>query len=454
MAATVWRCTSAACLAGPVSCGAGRGAALRCCLNLVQVLLFGTDHAARIRPAPLGCARPGRGWQNAEMSSPPQPALALVATSARSLVECAVGSGYAAFALDVFADRDTCRLARACVAVGRGGATLDESELLAALAALRARGDVAGWVAGSGLEAQPALLAAAARVLPLIGNAPEVVRRVRTPVHFHQALERLGIAHPAFSAAPPVDPSGWLRKDAHACGGWHVRHAGAAAVHGVLGALGAGGGDGIHFQRYVAGEPMSCLFLAAGEGAAVLGHSRQIVRPLGRRPFVFRGGVGPVPLEARGQASLAGAATALTRAFGLRGLNGIDYVLDAAGTPWVLELNPRPTAAIQLFGAAFEGGLMRAHVEACAGRLRPPVPSGVGGVRGYETVFARRAGRLDEAAVHWLERQGWCKDIPQPGTQHAWGDPLCTVVAEASSADAVMRQLDARRRALRAQLQS
>lgn len=385
------------------------------------------------------------------MSSPAQPALALVATSARSLVECAVGSGYRALALDAFADRDTCRLAETCVVLGRAGATLDEPGLLAALAALRARGDVAGWVAGSGLEGQPALLAAGARLLPLIGNAPDVVRQVRTPAHFHRALDRLGVAHPAFSVEPPVDPSGWLRKDAHACGGWHVRHAGAPAEHG---ALGADRGDGIHFQRFVAGEAMSCLFLAAGDCAAVVGHSRQIVRPLGRRPFVFRGGVGPVPIEARVQASVAGAAAALTRAFGLRGLNGIDYVLDAAGTAWVLELNPRPTAAIQLFGAAFEGGLMRAHVEACAGRLRPRVPSGAGRVRGYETVFARRAGRLDEAGVHWLERQGWCKDIPQPGTQHAWGDPLCTVVAEASSADGAMRQLDARRCALRAQLQT
>lgn len=385
------------------------------------------------------------------MSSPAQPALALVATSARSLVECAVGSGYRALALDAFADRDTCRLAETCVVLGRAGATLDEPGLLAALAALRARGDVAGWVAGSGLEGQPALLAAGARLLPLIGNAPDVVRQVRTPAHFHRALDRLAVAHPAFSVELPVDPSGWLRKDAHACGGWHVRHAGAPAEHG---ALGADRGDGIHFQRFVAGEAMSCLFLAAGDCAAVVGHSRQIVRPLGRRPFVFRGGVGPVPIEARVQASVAGAAAALTRAFGLRGLNGIDYVLDAAGTAWVLELNPRPTAAIQLFGAAFEGGLMRAHVEACAGRLRPRVPSGAGRVRGYETVFARRAGRLDEAGVHWLERQGWCKDIPQPGTQHAWGDPLCTVVAEASSADGAMRQLDARRCALRAQLQT
>lgn len=381
---------------------------------------------------------------SARASSPRR--LAFAATSARSLVECARASGIVPIALDVFGDLDTRRLADACVAVGGGGLAMDRDALLAALAGLRARGDVAGWVAGSGFEAQLGLLAEGALQLPLIGNRPETVRRVRSPAGFAALLDAQGIAHPDFSADPPADPRGWLVKDAHACGGWHVRPAEKMKA--------CAPGEGRYFQRRVAGEPWSCLFLAAGDDVRVVGFSRQIVRALGQRPYVYRGGIGPVALPSAVRELLSATALKLTRALGLRGLNGIDFVLDAAGWPWVLELNPRPTAAIQLFADACEGGLMRAHVEACAGRL--PVSGETSSpalVRGFETVFARRAGRIGEAAAAWLAGQAWCCDVPQPGTRHAWGDPLCTVRAQGESVEAVLRRLGERRRSVSLRLQ-
>lgn len=387
--------------------------------------------------------------------------LALVAASARSLVECARASGFSPIALDVFGDIDTGRLAEACVHIGGTGLAMERDALLAALAGLRARADVAGWVAGSGFEAQLDLLAEAARVLPLIGNRPEIVRRVRSPADFAALVDSLGIAQPGFSAVRPPDPRDWLVKDAHACGGWHVRPAEAAPASGL--------GEGAYFQRRVAGEAFSCLFVAAAGDARVLGFSRQIVRALGGRPYVYRGGVGPVALPSAAGGQIADAAHKLSRALGLVGLNGIDFVLDAAGRPWLLELNPRPTAAIQLFADAVEGGLMRAHVDACAGRLPVPVsvsasasspacgpatPASAGTVvRGFETVFARRAGQVDAARAAWLVGQGWCCDIPRAGTHHAWGDPVCTVRAQAGSVEAVLQQLSERRRSVTLHLQ-
>lgn len=381
-----------------------------------------------------------------ESPRPPAIRLALAATSARSLVECAHAAGLRAVALDVFGDLDTCRLAESCIPIAGAGLAMDRAALLAALAALRARGDVAGWVAGSGFEAQLELLAEAAGVLPLLGNSPETVRRARSPAAFADLLDALGIAHPEFSAAPPANPRGWLVKDAHACGGWHVRPAETVAV--------PGSGAGIHYQRRIEGEPHACLFLAAADAIHVVGFSRQIVRALGRRPHVYRGSVGPVALPAAAQAEMREAALKLSRALGLVGLNGIDFMLDAAGRPWLLELNPRPTAALQLFDTAYAGGLLRAHIDACAGRpIAAPEPADEV-VRGFETVFARRAGQVDAAAAAWLAAQPWCCDIPQPGTRHAWGDPLCTVRAEGASEAAVRACLSERRRTVGTRLQS
>lgn len=394
------------------------------------------------------------------------PSLALVASSARSLVECAHADGYRAIALDVFGDLDTRRLAEHWMPVGGGRLAMDRTSLLTALEDLRARGDLLGWVAGSGFEGQLELLAEGARVLPLIGNRPETVRRVRTAADFAALVDALGIAQPDFCIEPPVDPRGWLVKDAHACGGWHVRLAGQAAASnpGAGGGAGAATRGGRYFQREVAGEAFSCLFLAAGDEARVLGFSRQIVRALGGRPYVYRGGVGPVVLPSAVADGLTATVLKLTRALGLVGLNGIDFVLNAAGRCWLLELNPRPTAAIQLFADAIEGGLMRAHVEACAGRLPEFAPAShattrpaaeapsEGAMRGFETVFARRAGEVDAADAAWLAGQEWCCDLPQPGTRHAWGDPLCTVRAEAGSIEAVLQQLSERQRRVSARL--
>lgn len=392
------------------------------------------------------CSRPpaqaARGrvkWQNATMPAAPLPAIAIAASSARSLVACARQSGYEAIALDVFGDLDTRAAALEQVLVGDGGLRISPERLLAALGRLRAQGGVVGWVAGSGFEAQLDLLAAAASELPLIGNNPATVARVRSPGDFLALLARLGIAHPPSRLTTPDDPQGWLSKDAHACGGWHVRRLDA----GDRGAVRPGGGA--YFQRELAGTPMSALFLADGEAARVVGVARQIVRPLGRRPFVFRGGVGPVAVAAEVAAQLAHIVGRLTAALALRGLNGIDFIVDVDGTVQLLELNPRPTAAINLFHDAFDVGLLRAHVLACEGRLSPLRAGCAPAVRGYETVFARAAGQVSAALVRALLDSGWCADVPAAGTRHARAEPVCTVLAHGPSVADVEARLVERR---------
>ena len=223
-----------------------------------------------------GCADPTAGrWraggelaQNAAMiPRTDAPTIALAAYSARSLAACARASGFRAIALDLFGDQDTLALADAWYAIGGDGLAIDADRLLAALHLLRARG-VLGWVAGSGFEAHGELLQAASAVLPLIGNGAELVRHVRTPVTFFAVLAELGIAHPPSQTAPPARLSGWLLKDAHACGGWHIERLAQRAGAPVR------PGPGLHYQRELRGEAYSALFLADGREACVLGIAR------------------------------------------------------------------------------------------------------------------------------------------------------------------------------------
>jgi len=389
------------------------------------------------------------------------PLLVVAALSARMLAEAARGGGYRAVALDLFGDRDTRRAAEAWLPIGEAARlAIDGDALLAALRRLRDQG-ASAWIAGSGFDGRPELLAAGGEVLPLAGNAASVVARVRDPAVFYGRLAALGIAHPETRPDCPPSPLGWLRKNAASSGGWDVwaaRLDEAGAGFPVVGpepsgmAAATGGcGPGIHYQRIAPGVAMSALFVADGRRSRFLGVNRQIVRRLGERPFVFRGCIGRVRVATAVRRTLEAALDALTADFGLRGLNGLDFLLDDEQVA-VLELNPRPPASIALYRDALAGGLLRAHVAASLhGRLpeadadvaaaaAPPRP------RGFETVFARRRCEVGARTADALAQRAWCHDLPAAGTRVARGEPLCTVSAVGDTVGEVEAQLLRRRR--------
>ena len=371
------------------------------------------------------------------------PTLVVAGLSARLLAEAAARDGYRVVALDAFGDVDTRRCAAAWHPIGAAvaaghGPRLDAARTLTALQAAAREPGVLGWVAGSDFECEPELLSRAAAVLPLIGTPPEAVRRVRDPAHFFGTLDALALPHPETRADAPADPRGWLRKCARGTGGWHIRAAGDAR--------GLDPARAPYHQRVVAGTPMSVLFAADGATARRLGVQRLIVRPLGAHPFVFRGAVGPLALPPARLAELDAALQVLARAFGLRGLAGLDFV-DDGERAWLLELNPRPTASLALYGA----GWMRAHVEAALqGRLpaAPAPPSAP--LRGTEIVFARAPLVLDAAGAAALAARADCHDLPAAGSRFEAGDPVCSVDAGGVDIEAVLAALAAKRQALRA----
>lgn len=388
--------------------------------------------------------------------------IALAGLSARMLAEAARDGGLRAVALDLFGDVDTRRAAESWLPIGDPARlAIDRDALFAALRSQRAQG-ASGWIAGSGFEADIGVLAAGARLLPLIGNTAEVVAAVRDPAKFFRRLAALGIPHPETRLALPVAAAGWLRKNAGSSGGRAV----GPVEHGVPPGAGQtpsdgdadGDGDdgGIHYQRLAPGRPMSVLFLADGRRSRVLGVNRQIVRRLGRQPFVFRGCIGPLPVPPVLRDALHGIVDALTADFGLRGLNGLDFLLDGERLA-VLELNPRPPASIALYPDALPGGLIRAHLAASLDQGLPAAagngaaPSAgqaaqVSTVRGIEVVFADRHYRIDAAAADVLARQPWCHDLPQHGSCVPPAVPLCTVSAAGGTETEVQALLRQRRR--------
>ncbi len=106
-------------------------------------------------------------------------------------------------------------------------------------------------------------------------------------------------------------------------------------------------------QRYVQGRHLSATFIARGSGILPISINTQAISLSGS--FDYSGGSLPFPLP---QADLLWQDLGqLCRKQGLRGLMGIDFVLDADGVIWLMEANPRATTSCLGIEKAVEPGL-------------------------------------------------------------------------------------------------
>lgn len=364
--------------------------------------------------------------------------IVIAALSARMLAQSARHAGLRPIALDLFGDVDTCRAAHWLRAGAVGAPTLDPDRLRDTLARLAHREDLLGWVAGTGFEAHPTWLDRGARHLRLLGNDATTVAYVKQPRHFFGLLDALGIAHPDIRFTPP-DALGWLRKEIGGSGGWHVRR--------WIQGMGATSPATHYFQRERPGMPMSLLFLANGRQMTPIGFNRLMCEPLARHPFAFGGAIGPVPLAPVPAADILHAAAVLTQHLGLRGLNGIDFILHR-GSVEVLEINPRPPATLALYDARVPGGLMRAHIDACDGKLAP-LPQFDDAPSGVRIVYADTNRTITLQDVARMTIAGWVHDLPRAGVHIGTDEPWCSVSATADDADQVAALLMQRVVALR-----
>jgi predicted ATP-grasp superfamily ATP-dependent carboligase len=112
----------------------------------------------------------------------------------------------------------------------------------------------------------------------------------------------------------------------------------------------------------------------------------------------------------------------------------------------VLEVNPRPTATIELYDADVEGGMVALHLRACRGKL--PTPLKLSRARAHAIVYAPTALRVP-ASIAW---PAWCTDLPEAGSAIAAGAPVCSVHAEGNTAAEARRMVLARREQMQVSL--
>jgi predicted ATP-grasp superfamily ATP-dependent carboligase len=358
------------------------------------------------------------------MASPEfeQPTVLIAAFSGRALAQSARRAGYAPLVVDCFGDTDTREAARAVVCLpARVQVGFLRRPLLAALEQLAASGPVqpAGLILGGGFECNPKLVATLAERFPLLGNSAGVIRRVKSPPDFFQALTRLGIRHPETRMDPPGETAGWLMKRIGGSGGLHIHHCPARVEPDPR----------RYFQRDCPGEAISVLAVTSRRGTAVA-LSRQWASPLPRRPYRYGGAVSGIAVGADLEARLIDTSLAVLSEFDLVGLVSIDFVIHQ-GEPLLLEVNPRPGATLDILEDA-RGSLFQAHIAACAGDNPAEILK-----NGWNPPRSAAAAYLyadrGPVAITDTPWPDWAADRPAPGTLIQLRQPLATVTATAST---------------------
>jgi uncharacterized protein len=362
--------------------------------------------------------------------NPAGEAVLVAATSGRALAESARRGGYRPLVVDFFGDQDTVAAAQAHVRIdGSFARGFREPELMAALERLAAPRAPAGIVCGTGFEDRPQLLAQLSDRWRLYGNGADTVARVKDPAFFASVCRHCDVPFPEISLRPP-EREGFLAKRRGGSGGAHV-----------VNASGNDSREDVYYQAQVPGRPVSALVLANGVSAVVLGLSAQWANPTSRQPFRYGGAVRPADIPLRVARQLEKAACRLAAALSLTGLNSADFIVDG-GDFWVVEINPRPGATLDIFETASRRGhnsLFSLHMAACAGDLIDEAPQ-LDGAKASAICYAARdvttPGRFD-----WPD---WSADRPNAGIAIGAGEPLCTIHADAASAAEAKAVLDER----------
>jgi len=341
----------------------------------------------------------------------------IVAGSGRMLAQAARAAGLKPLVIDLYADLDTQGYAQDFMQIS----SLAEVHLIPSVDYFIEHYAVTTVIYGSGFEYHPESLRYLGRRLRVLGNTPDTFIGLHDKPAFFASLDQLNIPYPAVCFSAPDGVGVWLVKPMQGQGGvgiwrYHWKDCVGAAVY---------------WQKLQAGTQHSVLFLADGQQAQVIGFNTQWAVNLGaNREFLFSGIINSCDLPAALQEQVIGWLKKLVPAFELKGLNSLDFIRSGDNSQ-VLEINPRPSASMQLYDA----DLLARHIKASRGELTNYPQSS--GYTGYQIVYAEQDIIIPDGFA-WPDG---CMDLPGNGVMCRAGQPICSIIAHQKRAQSVINAL-------------
>ncbi|MBU7045326.1 MAG: ATP-grasp domain-containing protein [Theionarchaea archaeon] len=328
----------------------------------------------------------------------------LCGLSTRCIAESAVNAGKDVVSVDFFGDLDLVEICQSVSLKRKYGVGLNFNPFLF----LRASRDLVydGVVYGAPLENYPGILERFAQQYALIGNDADVVRNVRDWRNVYSFCKRNRILYPE-----TLDGLDYVVKPKKSGGGVGIQRVSRYVV-----------------QRFVEGGHYSASFLGDGEKSVVLSVNEQLIgkKEFGARKFWYCGNVTPVFVD---DEKIEEICEKLVKEFGLKGSCGIDLV--ANDDLYLMEVNPRPQATLEIVEKSLRVNMFVLHEQACNNILENPKNSRK--TWGKAIVYTEEDVIMPDTRT-WLD-YGWVKDVPHSFERIKKGEPVCTVIADGSDRD-------------------
>lgn len=343
----------------------------------------------------------------------------LAGLSTRGLAESAVRAGKECCAVDFFGDLD---LEQICHSISlrreyRASLNLDPFLFLRAAETL----EYDCLVYTGPLENYPQILQKFAERCEIIGNDAETVRKVRNWKILYRFCKENKILIPR--TANGLD---FVVKPKKSGGGIGIRR----LPHYIV-------------QEFVKGEAFSASVIGNGTEAEVISVNEQLIgkKEFGGRRFWYCGNI--TPAYTGKEEEIRNTCENLVKAFRLKGSSGIDFVVNQG--VYLMEVNPRPQATLEIVEKAFDINLFLMHEQGCRGestqRKNPQK------TWGKAILYAEEDLRMPDTS-EWLN-YGWIKDIPHPFDPILKSEPICTVLADGSDRDDCFEYLVVRAESVR-----
>ncbi|MDG1895425.1 MAG: ATP-grasp domain-containing protein [Fuerstiella sp.] len=408
----------------------------------------------------------------------PQPNVILIGASVRSFAQSALRDGIRPVCVDMFCDSDL------RMSLRKGGLKEAfwcrpvESFADAAGAVSDVDPNVPAVVLG-GFENHTTGFRHLSSQRTTLGSDGSTIEQLRNPQCLFPQLQARGCWIPRFhvrgQGVPGHEPGlRWLRKNRFSAGGQGVRW------YAETDELRRKQSESVltdDLQEFIDGIPISASFLAVARSenesaisrnnAVLLGCALQLsgCDALHAAEFHFCGNVGPLKLSAALTQQVADAGNAVMAEWSVAGLFGIDFVV-RDGRPFVVEVNPRPTASHELHELAQPG--LPGHVLL---QLWPTAQKSLQAAEAYETdavcsgyqnerhdctarfvIYADQDVEICSALETELLKYRadgrrcalqsfWLADIPSSDTSIPAGTPLCSLYADLSAKDLQFSEL-------------
>lgn len=369
--------------------------------------------------------------------------LLVVGVDTASIANSAKKAGYEIYAADYFGDVDLRRVCSKYESViyqepgkscGKFESRFKPEALLEMAELLLKKAQIDAALLASGLDDYFDVLSELDELVPVLGNHPEVIKKVRDKPEFFGELKRLGIRHPETAFVREIKETKMAAaeigypvviKPSKGFGGANIRKARnpeeleQAFKHFFLGQ------DEVLIQRLISGVHVSASLIASEVAVRTLTINKQLTGlpyVFQREPFGYCGNVVPLRLTNAVFEECKRIAEKVALHFSLKGSNGVDLVICKGKTPYVVEVNPRFQGTTECVERVLGVNLVRTHINACIHDFLPKIekPSNCC----TRLILYAPARVITPDLTSYME----VRDVPIPGTVIEKGEPLCSII--------------------------